>query len=76
MFRRVEVFRGVLVFRRVAAADMAAGHAEPQVNPSVADFQTVFTAVGARRDFANLIEMSAVHSFSNYLSTDFADFTD
>ena len=53
---------------------MSAGHAEPQVNPSVANLQAVFTAVGARRDFANLIEMCAVHNF--YLSTDFADFTD
>ena len=55
---------------------MTTRHAEAQVDPRVANLQTVFTAVGARRDFANLIEMSAVHSFSNYLSTDFADFTD
>lgn len=55
---------------------MSTGHTEPQVNPGVANLQAVFTAVSARRDFANLIEMSAVHSFSNYLSTDFADFTD
>ena len=65
MFRRMEVFRGVLVLRRIAAADVAAGHAEPQVDPRVANLQAVFTAVSARRDFANLIKMSAGHFAEN-----------
>ena len=40
---------------------MAAGQAEPQVDPGVADLQAVFTAIGAGRYFFYLIEMSAVH---------------
>jgi hypothetical protein len=76
VLRGVKVFGCVLIFRRVAAAYVAARHTQTQMNPGVADLQTVFTAVGARRDFANLIEVCAVHSFSNNLSTDFADFTD
>ena len=59
MFRRVKVFRGVFVLRRVATPDMPAGHAQTQVDPGVANLQAVFTAVSAGRDFANLIEMSA-----------------
>ena len=65
MLRRVKVFRRVFVFRRVATADVAAGHAEPQVNPCVANFQTVFTAIGAGCYFANLIEMCAGHFAEN-----------
>ena len=40
---------------------MAAGHAEPQVDPGVAELEAVFTAVGAGCDFFDLIEMCAVH---------------
>ncbi len=42
---------------------MAAAQAQPQVHPGVADLQAVFTTVSARRDFANLIEMCAVHNW-------------
>jgi hypothetical protein len=56
---RVKVFRGVFVRRRVAAAYVAAGHAEAQVHPLGADAQAIFTSVGAGRDFFDLIEMSA-----------------
>jgi hypothetical protein len=33
-----EVFRGVFVLRGVAAADVAAGRAEAQMNPRIAHF--------------------------------------
>ena len=39
---------------------MAAGHAEPQMHPRVANLQTVFTAVGAGGYIIDLIEMCAV----------------
>ena len=58
---RVKVFRRVFVWRRVAAADMAAVHAEAQMHPRGADAQTVFTAVGAGCYVFDLIEMRAVH---------------
>jgi hypothetical protein len=50
----LKVFGRVLVLRRVAAADVAAGHAEPQVDPGVADLQAVFAAIRARGDFFDL----------------------
>ena len=39
---------------------MAARHAESQVHPRVADPQAIFAAIGARCDFADLIEMCAL----------------
>jgi len=41
MARRLEMFCRVLVLRVVAAADMAAGKAHPQVHPSVAGLDTI-----------------------------------
>ena len=42
---------------------MAAGHAETQMDPSGADLEAVFAAVGAGCYVFDLIEMGAVHSF-------------
>ena len=53
------VFGGVLVARRIAAADMAAYEAYPQVHPGVAGLQALFAALRARLDIANLIEVCA-----------------
>lgn len=53
------MFGGVFVRRRVTAADVAAGHAETQVQPRVTGAQAVFAAVGARCYFFNLIEVRA-----------------
>lgn len=39
------VFRGVLVLRRVAAADVAALEAEAEVDPAVAHLQALFAAI-------------------------------
>ena len=56
----VEVFRGVLVFRAVAAAYMTTLQAQAQMHPGVAHFQTLFASLrrfGGHRSY--LIEMSA-----------------
>jgi hypothetical protein len=50
----VEVFGGVLVFGGVAAADVAAFHAQPEMHPGVAHFQAFFAPLGVRRYFVNV----------------------
>jgi hypothetical protein len=57
----------VLVLGAVAAAHVPAAHAEPQVNPLVADPEAILTPVRASRDFVDLIEMFASsHSRAAY----------
>jgi len=46
MVRLAEVSAGVAIFRRVAAADMAALQAHAQVYPGVARFQAVLASFG------------------------------
>src|SRR5271166_149428 len=41
----MKVFGGVLVLGGIAAADVAAFQAEPQMDPSVPDFDTIFADV-------------------------------
>src|SRR6202042_924173 len=63
MFRLVKMLRGVFVFRTVAASDVSAFSAEPQVHPRVSHFQALFAAmrcrfyvldlVGVRTDFSH-----------------------
>src|SRR5262252_3723871 len=55
--RGVEVLSNMLVLRVVAAADVAADHAQAQMHPSVADLEAVLAAVRAWRHRANLVEM-------------------
>jgi hypothetical protein len=50
----VEMLGGVLVFGGVAAAHVAALHAQAEMNPSVTHFQALFAALGVRRDFVNV----------------------
>jgi len=57
MMALLKMARGVMVRRRVAAAYVAAGHAQPQVHPLSADAQAILTTVGARCDWSYLIEM-------------------
>jgi hypothetical protein len=61
MVNSMEVFRRVLVLRGVAAADMAASHAQAQVNPCVAHFQTLFAAAGVRFYMPDLVHVSTSH---------------
>lgn len=58
--RGVVVLGGVSVGRIVAAADMAARPAEPQVDPSVAALEAFLAALGRPRlNVLYLVEMSA-----------------
>lgn len=49
----VEVLGGMLILRRVAASDVPALQAQPQVNPGIAHFQTLFTTLAAGDNLAN-----------------------
>jgi hypothetical protein len=59
MLGRVKVLCGVLVFRGVAAADMAAGETQSELHPTVAYLEALFAAFGMRLHGVNLVEMSA-----------------
>jgi hypothetical protein len=64
----VEVLRGVLVLRRVAATDVAAGEAEAEVDPAVAALETLLATVRRVRLAVELLgryglEVLAGHSF-------------
>ena len=68
----VEMPGGVLVLRIVTAADVPTGETEAQVHPAISNFQTVLTSIGARRDFAYLVEVATVfcHMFQfSFLDT-------
>ena len=49
----------VFIRRVVAAADMAAVFAEPEMHPTRADLQAIFAAVGARFDGYDVVQMFA-----------------
>src|SRR5664279_927692 len=55
----VEMLRRVLVGRIVAAADMTAAAADPQMQPYAAVLQAFLAAERARRDVANAGDMAA-----------------
>jgi hypothetical protein len=55
----VVVLCGVLVLRRVAAADMAAAETQPEVNPSVSERQTLLAPVGSREDVLDVAKVGA-----------------
>jgi hypothetical protein len=58
MLRRVKVFCGVLVFRAVAAADVAAFKTFAQMHPRIVHFEAFFATVWrARLDVADVIQM-------------------
>ncbi len=73
MARCMVMFAGMLVLGRVAAADMPADQADAQVNPGIAHFQTILTAVGAGRHVPNLIDMRTLVC---HLTIPFAQDTD
>lgn len=51
----MEMLGGMLVLRRVAAANVTALHAQPQMNPFVAESKTLLTTLGSpRRDIPDL----------------------
>jgi len=59
MLRRVEVFCGVLVLRRVAAAYVSTFQAKPQVDPGVAQLHALRANVNAGMGDFNRIEVGA-----------------
>jgi len=57
----VKVFRGMSIWRGVAAPDVSAGEAEPQMHPRRTDLQTVFTPLGAGNNVVSyLVKVRAV----------------
>jgi hypothetical protein len=60
MLRFVKVFGGVLVLRRIAAADVPALEAQTQVNPRIAHLHALFAFVLVRLPDLNRIEMCAL----------------
>jgi hypothetical protein len=60
MFGRMEVFRSVFVFGRIATTDVPAAQAQAQVNPPIAHLQALFTTLAVRFDVPNLVEVSAL----------------
>ena len=54
MLGAMEMLGGVLVFRGVAAADVAALHAQAEMHPGVAHLQALFAALGVWRYFVNV----------------------
>jgi hypothetical protein len=53
------MFGGMLILRRIAATDVAAGHAHAEVNPGVAEFYAFFADVRVGGGDFDLIEMLA-----------------
>ena len=49
----------MLVLGVIAAADVAAGETEPEVNPRVAEREAFLAALRARRDVVDLFEVAA-----------------
>ena len=64
MFSGVKMLGGMFILGRIAAADLAANHAEPQVDPVVANFQTLFTPARVRFYILNLIHVCAFWHFA------------
>ena len=59
----MEMLGSVFVLRGIAAADVAAVHAQTQMHPLVAGFQALFTASGVRNHTLDLSEMfTLVHT--------------
>ena len=49
----------MLVFRAVAASDVAAAEAQPQMDPGVAHFEALFASVAAGLNVANFLGVLA-----------------
>ena len=58
MIRTVKMLCRVLVLRRIATTDVAAAHAQPEVDPGVAHFKTLFTTMAVRFDILDLVRVS------------------
>ena len=54
MFRYMEMFCGVFVLRGIATTDVTATHAQAQVHPLIAGFQTFFASMCVWSHFLDL----------------------
>ena len=59
MLRLVEMFSGVLVLRRVAAAHVSTDETQAQVDPGIAELNALLTNVRGRGSDFDLIEVGA-----------------
>ncbi|MGB6822527.1 MAG: hypothetical protein WBE21_10640 [Candidatus Acidiferrales bacterium] len=59
VLRGVEMFCGMAIFRRIAAANVAADQAQAKMHPRVAHQETFFAAFAAGRDFLNFFSVRA-----------------
>ena len=62
---RMEMFRGVLVLRRVAASDVPAFQAKSEMDPGIAHLEAFLTPVRPGRDVPNLVQVGAKRSSSH-----------
>jgi hypothetical protein len=62
MVRLVEVAGCVAAWRTVATADVTTTQTKPEMNPRRAEFQTLFTSGGVRRNWFDLSQMTATHN--------------
>jgi hypothetical protein len=60
MLGRVKMLGRVPVGRAIAAAYMATNQANTEMDPPAADFQAIFTALGAG---GNLLDLTYMHAF-------------
>ncbi len=58
----MEVFRGVLILGRIAAANMPAFEAKAQVYPRIPGFQAILTTIRAGRDLVYMVKMCTLIS--------------
>jgi hypothetical protein len=72
VFAGVEVFGGMLVFRGVAAADVAAGEAEAEVHPAVTHLEALFAAFGFRLGGLDVFDVGTGFSGHQSLSLEIA----
>ena len=63
MLRSMKMLRGMLIFGTVAAADMAAGQAEAEMNPGIPDFEAVLAPIGAGFHFLDFSDVGALGHF-------------
>ena len=61
----MEVLRRVFILGGIAATDVPAVHAQSQMHPLVAGFQTLFAAVRVRNDLLDLREVCTLAHTTN-----------
>lgn len=71
VLRRAKMLCGVAVFRRIAAANVAADQAQAKVHPRVTHQEALLAAFAAGRDFLNFLNVRACLTQWNGLGMDF-----